>query len=215
MTSTIAQRPQVTDLRGTTAAPRGSAVLEDPTGRRRRRLRIAGRTLAALLTLWVLTLLLGAVGLSPVSGVPLGRVLRPASAPPVQKKLPQPAAPTVAELEPALPVNAPIAGPGSTAPSAIPGSGGRTPAPDNRNPSKSTPRSVAVHTMPPAVDGSPGVTPTPAGRAKGVKRNSTTTTTPTSTTTAPGRSDTAPGKTKTTPAPHGGSGKTDTTTTTP
>jgi hypothetical protein len=172
-------------------------------------LRIAGRTLAALLSLWVVTLLLGAVGLNPVSGVPLGRVLQPAIAPPVQKHLPQPAAPTVAELEPALPADAPIAGPGSTAPSAIPGSGDRTPAPTKRSPSKSTPRSVAVHTMPPAVDGSPGATPTPSGRANGVNRNSTTTTT------APGRSETAPGKTKTTPAPRGGSGKTDTTTTTP
>src|SRR3954452_20848023 len=107
MAELIADRVRVSDLRGNAGVPAPAAVLEDPTGRRRRRLRFAGRVLAVALTLWLVALVLGSVGLSPVPGVPFAHVLRPASAPAAAKKLPKPQPPTVADLEPALPARSP------------------------------------------------------------------------------------------------------------
>jgi hypothetical protein len=46
-------------------------VLADPTGRRRRRLAIAGRVATTALGLWLLVLILGGLGLQPLDGLPI------------------------------------------------------------------------------------------------------------------------------------------------
>src|SRR5437762_5954814 len=103
MSQLVADRPRVSDLRGSAAAEPVAAVLEDPTGRRRRRLRFAGRMVAAGLTLWLGGLVLGSVGLSPVPDIPFTHVLRPASPPPAVKHLPTPVRPSAADLKAAAP----------------------------------------------------------------------------------------------------------------
>jgi hypothetical protein len=191
------ERVRVSDLRGSAATVPRSAVLEDPSGRRRRRLRLAGRVVAFALTLWLVALILGGVGLSPVPGVPFAHILRPA-APPVHRNLPKPEQPTAADLQPALPVGHPRT---ATPPRAIPvpGSGSTRTKAVSRAPAtrvEAKQHAVAVHTMPPAVDGTtraaPAITHPNNGRGTG-------TTTTTTTTTTPGRSGTAPGQTQTTP----------------
>src|SRR5436190_1659510 len=103
MSQLLADRPRVSDLRGSSAAPSGAAVLEDPTGRRRRRLRIASRLVALVLTAWLIALVLGGVGLSPVPGIPFAHVLRPATPPPAERHPPVPAQPSASDLAPAVP----------------------------------------------------------------------------------------------------------------
>ena len=199
MSDLLSQRPQVTDLRGAADAPRGAAVLEDPTGRRRRRLRLVARALAALLTLWLVALLLGAVGVNPV-GLPLGRALRPTTSPPAQKTVPQPTAPSVADLKPAQPIQArapkaALSTPTTVAPRKR--ASARSPA-RTKTPLRSSPRS-AVPLLSPGANAPPA----PPGRTR-------TKTTPTTTN---GHSETAPGHTKTAPSPRAGPHSTDTTTT--
>jgi hypothetical protein len=46
-------------------------VLADPTGRRRRRMAIAGRGATIALGLWLLVLMLGGLGLQPLAGLPI------------------------------------------------------------------------------------------------------------------------------------------------
>src|SRR4051794_2048302 len=46
-------------------------VLADPTGRRRRRLAIAGSIATAVLALWLAVLILGGLGLQPLAGIPI------------------------------------------------------------------------------------------------------------------------------------------------
>src|SRR5438874_17564 len=46
-------------------------VLADPTGRRRRRLAIAGRVATTALGLWLVVLILGGLGLQPLAGLPI------------------------------------------------------------------------------------------------------------------------------------------------
>jgi hypothetical protein len=199
MSDLLSQRPQVTDLRGAAGVPRGTAVLEDPTGRRRRRLRLTGRVFATLLTLWLAALLLGSVGINPVSGLPLGRALRPTTPAPAQKTFPQPAAPSIADLKPAKPVQSRASKPASSIPSApAPRKRALGRSPASKTPIRSAPRS-AVPLLSPSVKGPPA----PPGRNK------------TTTTTTGGRSDTAPGQTKAAPTPRAGprSTTTDTTTT--
>lgn len=208
MAELLADRVRVSDLRGSAAPAAGTAVLEDPTGRRRKRLRLAGRVVAVALTLWLIALVLGGVGLSPVPGVPFAHILRPV-APPAPRHLPRPAQPTAADLEPALPATSSKT---AVAPQAVPVAG-QTPtrhAGTERTPAATKRRSVAVHTMPPAVDGpAPGATaPAPKtthpnnGRGSGATTTptttSTTTTTPGHSGSAPGQTGTAPGRTRTT-----------------
>jgi hypothetical protein len=205
MAELLADRVRVSDLRGSAAPAAGTAVLEDPSGRRRRRLRLGGRVVALVLTLWLVALVLGGVGLSPVPGVPFAHIIRPASPPPATRAFPQPAEPTAADLEPALPANS-----RETAVAAQPihvagQHGGQNAATKRTLATKrrasGSPRSLAVHTMPPAVDGAPsaaapGQTTTHPNNGKG---SGTTTTTTTATTTTPGRSGAAPGQTGTQP----------------
>lgn len=202
MAEFLAGRVRVSDLRGSASVPPSSAVLEDPTGRRRRRLRLGGRLFALTLTAWLIALVLGAVGLNPVPGVPFARVLRPASPPPAPKTVPEPVQPTVADLQPALPAGSPAT---AIAPSPTRPAAG---APVRRTVTKrgaASPRSVTVHTMPPAVDGAPGQatapdqTTTHANNGKAPGSTTTTTETTTTTTTTPGRSGAAPGQAGATP----------------
>src|SRR3954454_6574276 len=188
MAELIADRVRVSDLRGNAGVPAPAAVLEDPTGRRRRRLRVAGRVLAVALTLWLVALVLGSVGLSPVPGVPFAHVLRPAG-PPGAKKLPKPEQPTAADLEPALPTTHATT---AVAPHPVRVAGQlgtrRTtsvPSPAAKRRGVGSPRSVAVHTMPPAVDGA-------AAHAPKIAHANNSKTTTTTTTATPGRSGTAP-----------------------
>src|SRR5262249_18791035 len=102
MEGLLADQPRVSDLRGTAPAPSSPAVLEDPSGRRRRRLRLAARAVAVVLTLWLLALVLGSIGLNPVTGIPFSKVLRPVS-PPTPASLPAPKQPSKADLKPARP----------------------------------------------------------------------------------------------------------------
>jgi hypothetical protein len=52
-------------------APLRHHVLADPTGRRRRRLAIAGRVATTALGLWLVVLILGGLGLQPLAGLPI------------------------------------------------------------------------------------------------------------------------------------------------
>src|SRR5260221_11805283 len=105
MTQLLEDRTQVSDLRGSGLSGPSTAVLEDPSGRRGRRLRLLGRLVAALLTVWLVALVLGAVGINPIGAVPFGTALRPASAPPAQTTLPTPAQPDASDLVPARPAS--------------------------------------------------------------------------------------------------------------
>jgi hypothetical protein len=216
MAQLLADRVRVSDLRGAASPAAGSTVLEDPTGWRRRRLRFSARIVAVALTLWLVALVLGGVGLSPVPGVPFAHILKPA-APPTPRHLPKPAHPTVSDLEPALPADSPKT---AVAPQPVGVAGQQHTTPQlsaKRAPARSKRRSNAVHTMSPAVDGAPSTTvpaPTATHPNNGKRVGATTTTTsatttPTTTTTTPGHSGTAPGRTGTAP------GRTKTTTTTP
>lgn len=203
----LADRVRVSDLRGSAAPAAGAAVLEDPTGRRRKRLRLASRVVAVALTLWLVALVLGGVGLNPVPGVPFAHILKPA-APPTPRHVPEPAQPTVADLQPALPARSSKR---AVAPQAVPVAGQtitrRVTA--KRSPAATKRHSVAVHTMPPAVDGAPATSaPAPktvhpnngnGGSGTGTTTTTTPTTTPGRSGSAPGQTGTSPGKSKTTP----------------
>lgn len=103
------------EMPGTTVGG-GPAVLEDPTGRRARWLRRAGRLVFVLFLVWLLAIVLGGLGLAPVAGIPLTHVLRPSSGPPPVVKATKPRQPSASDLRPALP--APAGNTSGQAPSA-------------------------------------------------------------------------------------------------
>src|SRR6266852_1014516 len=80
----------------------GTTVLEDPTGRRARWLRRAGRVVFVVFLAWLLVIVLGGLGLTPVPGIPFTHALRPSSGPPPIVKLRRPRQPTASDLRPAL-----------------------------------------------------------------------------------------------------------------
>src|SRR5713101_5315233 len=88
---------------GTTEGGHGSAVLEDPTGRRARWLRRAGRVVFLLFLAWLLAIVLGGFGLIPVAPIPFVHVLRPSQGPPALTKLPKSRSPSASDLRPAVP----------------------------------------------------------------------------------------------------------------
>jgi hypothetical protein len=88
---------------GTTVGGAGPAVLEDPTGTRARWLRRAGRVVFLVFLGWLLSIVLGGLGLVPVAGIPLAHVLRPSQGPPPLAKLPKPRQPSPSDLRPAVP----------------------------------------------------------------------------------------------------------------
>jgi hypothetical protein len=78
-------------------------VLEDATGRRRRRMRLLGRAVSLLFLLWLVVIVLGGIGVAPVGHVPLVRALHPSQGPPAVRTLPTPTSPSPSDLRPALP----------------------------------------------------------------------------------------------------------------
>jgi hypothetical protein len=160
------------------AAPR--RILEDASGRRQRRMRWVGRSVALLFLVWLAIVILGGLGVGPAGRLPLGHVLRPSAGPPPLRHVPAPSAPAAADLVPALP--APVPAPtvtNGTAPSTTtPGKSGVAPGHAKR-----------TTTAPGRSSVSPGHTATSPGKsvtAPGHVRHSTTTTAGT-TTTVPGQ----------------------------
>ncbi len=170
------------------------AVLEDPTGRRARWLRRAGRLVFVLFLCWLLAIVLGGLGLFPVAGIPLTRVLRPSTGPPPLAELPRPRQPSASDLRPALTAPAFVAGTGKAsrqaAPTGAPGRSSSAPGRGGSSPGRSA-----------TAPGKTKKTPTlPAARGRSTTAPGKTKKTPTPST-ARGRSTTAPGKTKKTPTP--------------
>jgi hypothetical protein len=89
-------------LPGTTAGGDAPSVLEDPTGRRARWLRRAGRLVFLVFLAWLVAIVLGGLGLLPVAGIPFTHVLQPAKGLPPLVKIPTPRQPAAAVLRPAL-----------------------------------------------------------------------------------------------------------------
>jgi hypothetical protein len=81
---------RVIDLRGARDTARAPSVLADPSGRRARRLRVAGRIVGSLLLLWLCGLVLAGLGLVPVSDVPLAGAFRAAEEPASLEQAPSP-----------------------------------------------------------------------------------------------------------------------------
>src|SRR5438876_5518023 len=80
----------------------GSSILEDPTGRRARWMRRAGRVVFVLFLGWLLAIVLGGLGLVPVAGIPFAHTLQPSQGPPPLATLPKPRKPSATDLQPAL-----------------------------------------------------------------------------------------------------------------
>jgi uncharacterized iron-regulated membrane protein len=176
-------------------------VLADFTGRRRRRLAIAGRLVTTVLGLWLVVLILGGLGLQPLAGLPvIGHLGAREAAPPALPKRVQ------AAVDRHSTVAAPAARPVQTQLTRIPSSSHRP----------------AVSPTFRAKRRSPVRPPAPAGRSKTTLGGElpsaspappTTTTSPSSTTpgqlrtetspssTAPGQTQTPPGQTKAEPGP--------------
>src|SRR6476469_6459267 len=94
---------RVSDLRGSAVSPGGgSTTLEDPTGRRRRLMRLVGRGVAIVLGLWLAALLFAGIGVGPLANIPFAHILRPSAAPPALPITLKPKRPTAADLRPAL-----------------------------------------------------------------------------------------------------------------
>src|SRR5450759_3101638 len=141
------------------------AVLEDASGRRARWMRRAGRAVFVLFLAWLVAIVLGGLGLTPVPGIPLVRVLQPS-------QLPQPQPPSAADRQPALSAVAasrPSGTVGSpaqraqTSPSLTPAVSGKSPGRGTTAPDRTKPASARS-----ALDGrsatAPGYTkPAPSG----------------------------------------------------
>src|SRR5688572_17759895 len=96
----------------TSPAPSGDrAVLEDATGRRGRWMRRLGRTATVLVFGWLVVLLLGGLGLTPVADLPFAEVLRPSKGPEPLAAVPQPRKPSSEDLRPASPTAPPTTAP--------------------------------------------------------------------------------------------------------
>jgi hypothetical protein len=178
----------------------GSAVLEDPTGRRARWFRRVGRGVSLLFLAWLLAIVLGGLGLIPVAGIPFTHVLRPSQGPPVLAKLPQPRPPSASDLRPAVSAKAfaaTVGKSGQQAPGGSTASHGKSSTAPGQT--KTSPSSTVTHgksgTAPGQTKTSPSLTVT---RGKSSTAPGQTKTSPSLTVTR-GKSSTAPGQTKTTP----------------
>src|SRR5689334_11623624 len=95
-----------------TLAPQSIAVerparpLEDPTGRRLRWMRRVGRAIALLFLLWLVALVLGALGVAPSPGWLFGGVFRQQAAPASPARTPAPRQSVATDFTRALPVAA-------------------------------------------------------------------------------------------------------------
>jgi hypothetical protein len=163
-------------------------VLADPTGRRRRRLIIAGRVATTALGLWLLVLILGGLGLQPLAGIPIvGELGAREAAPPALPKRVQAA---VAGHTTVAPGTGALQAPVTTAP--LPSRRPAVTVPSRaktRPPTRTTPATTPGRTKTTPVPGSTSTAPAP----------SRSTTSPS--TTAPGQTLNPPGKTKTGPGP--------------
>jgi len=168
-------------------------VLADLTGRRRRRLAIAGRLVTGALGLWLVVLILGGLGLQPLAGLPIvGDLGAREAAPPALPERVQAAVAKHATVTPAAgalraPVTSvpvPARRPAVTAPSR-----GRT-----RSRARTTPVRPAVRTKTTPVGG-PSLPALAPSRLAPVPSRPTTS----PSTTGPGQTRTPPGQTKTTP----------------
>jgi len=159
----------------------GRAVLEDPTGRRARWYRRAGRFVSLLFLAWLLAIVLGGLGLMPVAGIPFAHTLRPSQGPPPLAKPPQPRQPSVSDLRPAV---------SAKAFAATVGKGGQ------QTPGSSTVTHGKSATAPGQTKTNPSTTVT---HGKSATAPGQTKTNPSSTVTH-GKSATAPGQTKTNPS---------------
>jgi len=185
----------------------GSVVLEDPTGRRARWMRWAGRCVFVLFLGWLLAVVLGGLGLVPVAAIPFAHALRPSQGPPVLARL-RPRQPSTSDLLPAVPAQAFAArvsragqhgrsatAPGqtktSTSSTVSPGRSTTAPGQTKTNPSSTVSRGRSAT--------APGQTKTSTSSSVHVR----TTTAPGKTKTNPsstvssGRNTTAPGQAKT------------------
>jgi hypothetical protein len=99
---------EIVDLRGRHAVIAAAQVLADPSGRRARMLRRAGRVIAVVFLLWLFGLILAGLGILPAGSVPLAPSVSP-SAPPSLTHAPSLTQPTAADLKPALPASARLA----------------------------------------------------------------------------------------------------------
>jgi hypothetical protein len=165
-------------------------VLADPTGRRRRRLAIAGRVATGALGLWLVVLILGGFGLQPLGGLPIiGDLGAGVPAPPA---LPKRLRNAVARHTTVAPAPPPAQVPATTTPSPTKTQPPARTTPATTTPSRSTttPTTIALgQTKTSPATTAPGQTKTPPGQTK---------TSPA--TTAPGQTKTPPGQTKTSPA---------------
>lgn len=148
------------------------AVLEDASGRRARWMRRAGRAVFVLFLAWLVAIVLGGLGLTPVPGIPLVRVLQPSQGPPPFTQLPQPQPPSAADRQPALSAvaasrpNGTVGSPAQraqTSPSLTPAVSGKSPGRGTTAPDRTKPASARS-----ALDGrsatAPGHTkPAPSG----------------------------------------------------
>jgi hypothetical protein len=187
---------------GTTGGGGGPAVLEDPTGRRARWLRRAGRCVSLLFLVWLLAIVLGGLGLMPVVGIPFVHVLQPSQGPPALAKLPQPRQPSASDIRPAVSAKvfaATFGSAGQQTPGSAAGSHGNSAtAPGQTKTSPSATAPGQTKTSPSAT--APGQTKTsPSATAPGQTKTSPSATAPGQTKTSP--SATAPGQTKTTKKP--------------
>jgi len=194
------------------AAPR--RVLEDPTGRRLRRMRWAGRAVSLLFLVWLALVILGGVGVGPAAHLPFGSVLRPTKGPPPLPHTLHLREAEPADLAPALPADTTARG---VPPTVATGATAKEPRPTVSTPgaarAPTTPARPAhgqtrtTGTTPGRSGAAPGRTKTTAtspGRSSVAPRHTTTAATGAA---SPGRSATAPGRTKTVERPATGAGK--------
>ena len=177
----------------------GFSVLEDPTGRRARWMRRAGRVVFIVFLGWLLAIVLGGLGLAPVSGIPFAHSLRPSTGPAPLAQLPQPRQPSASDLRPAAPATAVAASTGTV------GQQVQSVPVRQRGRSATAPGQTKTTTVSASRGRSataPGHTQTTTTAASSPGRSSTAPgQTKTTTTTSHGQSMTAPGQTRTTTNP--------------
>src|SRR5438552_12589414 len=170
-------------------------VLADPTGRRRRRLAIAGRVATTALGLLLVVLILGGLGLQPLAGLPIvGDLGAREAAPPALPKRVQAA---VASHTTVAPATGSVQAPVTTAP--VPSRRPAVTTPTRakaRPPTRTTPATTLGRTRTTPVPGS-----TPTAPAPSRPTTSPSTTAPGQTRNPPGQTRTQPGRTKTGPGP--------------
>lgn len=174
-------------------APLRHHVLADPTGRRRRRLAIAGRVTTTALGLWLVILILGGLGLQPLAGLPIvGDLGAREAAPPT---LPERLRAAVARHTTVAPARGAVQAPLTTV--TVPPRRPAVTAPFRRK-TRTTPATSPVKA-------SRGLGPTSAPPAPSLPTTSRSSTATGQTRTPPGQTRTEPGPPTSTPATTPGS----------